>query len=597
MEKGRKVAAEDASGVIDDAGAARTNKRDLLNGSHILSTRKVPTLEATGPLALFRAADAIKLLSNRFASRKIPLTDGLDKRPRFSELQLSRLQDLRESLEGLSVTVLALLDESAFNTHRAKSSRPKLVDAVAGKNSPITAFSTFSVTPTRVTSNNILVSDVQADTNAALGLTGNFFINGFKIEVEASDTVFDIRDKINFGEDVNKNGVLDLAEDVNGNGLIDILSVPNSESGAGVFITEDVNGNGVLDPSEDANLNDRLDGGTLENRVVANVEHDRLVLRSLAGGSTRIDLIDDDGILLSLGFFETDSKGNPVLKELQFNSLNPPVNLIVEPSQAEIDVEGETFTEDTDIFTDAIEDTEVVIKRASEKTPNISISIDSANTVELIKTFAEQFNNSIRAINEVLSKSLAFDKDPGIQNLRKELAGESLEKTRKANKRNRDLEKVLGRARNPLEVGIDISNAGKNIVQGTAVTAAVRAIRDGMTFPLQSGERKLLSRLTSIGIRTLEDDTLKIDETKLKRALTVNSDEINDLFTDPETGLLPILGSQLSNILKEGSGDIDLKRDEISLRSEIPNILAQQFRSFQENSTFESRVKNLIAVV
>ena len=84
-------------------------------------------------------------------------------------------------------------------------------------------------------------------------MSGSDLVNGFKIAVLSSDSIIDIKDKIYFGEDVNKIGILDLGEDINENGVADILGVPNSESGVGVFITEDINGNGVLDGTEDAN--------------------------------------------------------------------------------------------------------------------------------------------------------------------------------------------------------------------------------------------------------------------------------------------------------------------------------------------------------
>lgn len=589
LEKPRKVAAE---GVPE---TPRPTPGDLLSRSHLIVTKKVPSLESTGPLSLFRAADAVRLLSQREAERKIPAVDDLDQKPRFGELRLSRLQDLRDSLEGLSGTVAFLRDEESFNTHSAESTKPSLVDVAAGRNSPVTAFSTFTVEPKRVASQSTLTSDFQSEPIGALGVTGSFFINGFEIKVEASDSIFSLRDKINFGEDTNKNRTLDLAEDMNGNGIADVTFVDHHESGAGVFITEDLNGNGILDSSEDANLNGRLDGGTLENKVVARVKGNRLELTGTAGGSTRIDLRDADNILLSLGFFERNSKGMPIQKEIQFNSANPPVNLNVEPSKSEIAVEGETLTGNTNIFSGAIEDTALEIRRASEKTAEISISIDSAKTVGLIKTFAVQFNKSIGIINDVLSQSLTFDKDPGIQDLRKDLIGDSAEQIGALARRNQVIDGIRGTAKNLQEVGIQTVTAKSTIQEPTI--PSLQSIRKGLISPFQGGEAKLLNRLSRIGIRTLEDATLKIDENKLTQALKDNFNEIDRLFNDPQKGLLPVLGNQLSRILQKGLGDLDLKRDEISLRSQIPNELAERYKRFQENSALGGTVQNLITVV
>ena len=66
-----------ARDTINRAGSPRETKRDILFESVFINKRKVPTLEATGPLATFRVADVIALLSRQSASRKIPIVDDL----------------------------------------------------------------------------------------------------------------------------------------------------------------------------------------------------------------------------------------------------------------------------------------------------------------------------------------------------------------------------------------------------------------------------------------------------------------------------------------------------------------------------------------
>ena len=575
----------------------RTNPREILNESVRQVVKEMPTLEATGPLSLFRVADVIRFFSNRVNARQIPITDNLDQKPQFTDLKFSRLEDIKRSLKNLSETNTELLQEGVFNTRNAKSSRSALVAALAGEDSPVTLFSTFSVVPTRLAHENILVSDKLITPFPALGFSGSFFVNGFKIAVVSTDSIIDIKDKINFGEDVNKNGILDLGEDINENGVADILSIPNSESGVGVFITEDINGNGVLDGTEDANNNERLDGGTLENRVIASIQSNRLVLTSLAGGSTKIDLRDDNSILLELGFFELNFKGNPVQKELQFKGSLPEVNLIENPSQAEIEFEGEVLNSDFDIFVGALGQTALILQEASDKTAEISISIDPTDVVELIKNFFNQFNSSIGLINEVLTESLAFDKDPAIQELRKDLVSKIEKETAAINKRNAAIDKVRGRAENEQEIGVFLNCTEKNIVQETAVTSALQTAKSGMAFVFGISERDLGNRLTSIGIRGLEDDTFAINEPKLKRAFTVNAKEIVGLFNDPETGILPNLQKEQNRILKEDLGDLDLKRDEIQVQTGIPNSMEEQFRRLKDNADLRTKVQNLIAVI
>ena len=135
------------------------------------------------------------------------------------------------------------------------------------------------------------------DPSAQLNLSGSFSVNGIEVPVASTDSLINIINKINFGEDFNQNGSLDLSEDVNGNGTLEILQLTNSEFGSGVFIKEDVNDNGEIEGSEDKNSNDRLDGGTPDHNVLALLRDNRLVLVSLTGGNNTIDLKDDDLVL------------------------------------------------------------------------------------------------------------------------------------------------------------------------------------------------------------------------------------------------------------------------------------------------------------
>ncbi|NIP99727.1 MAG: hypothetical protein GWM98_04250, partial [Nitrospinaceae bacterium] len=276
----------------------------------------------------FRVGEALRFFDRSSPSNGISLTASPDQRARFAGLQTSRLNRIEDSLRSLRGTVSRLLSQESLSTRTSESSRPDLVQARPGPDSPVT---TFSVRPDRKASGNVLVSDAQPASVSTLGLSGTFFVNGFPVEVEPTDSLFDLRDKINRGEDRNGNGVLDRDEDVNQNGQVDRFGRDGTEFGPGVFVIEDLNGNGILDPAEDTNDNRRLDGGTRDLQVVARVRDQRLELTSLGGGNQRIDLRDEDNVLLALGFFELNAKGLPILNERQFADRNPPVNLNREP--------------------------------------------------------------------------------------------------------------------------------------------------------------------------------------------------------------------------------------------------------------------------
>lgn len=581
-----------ARNTINRAGQNSTNQSQTLFDAVFINKRKVPQLQATGPLATFRTADAISFLTQRSQAQKIPAIDDLDKKESFVFARLRQLDDLSDSLKDLQQTVSDLLSEDALNPKSASSSRFREVLAAAGKNAPLDSIDVRTVQLARTAE---LASDI-FDPSEKLNLSGSFSVNGVEVTVVATDSLVNIRNKINFGEDVNQNGALDLSEDVNGNGTLEILQVGHSEFGSGIFIKEDVNGNGEIDPTEDSNSNDRLDGGTFDNNVLALVKDNRLVLVSLAGGSNTIDLKDDNHVLLELGFFEFDSRGEKALKEIQLNDIARPDNLVVQPQQAIAEVDGEFFSSDSNIISGGIEDTAFVLRQVSETSSKITIFIDAPTFLAQIKNLFNQFNDSISKVNDLLTVSNTFESDKDIQDIRNELTIEPQKRARGLQERNQIIDDFRGRPGNPQATGISVSSTEKQTQQEVAVTSIVKAIQRGLRFPSQNGDENLLKRLSSIGIRTLTDNTFALDETEFARGLEKNTQEVFDLFTNPETGILPLLSEQLENIVRDGRGDLDLKQNEVIIQSGTPNILAENFRKFTENSNLESTVQTLIAV-
>lgn len=582
-----------ARDTINRSGSPRETKRDILLDSIFINKRKVPNLEATGPLSTFRVADAIALLSRQSDSQKIPIVDDLEKKERFSLLKLRQLDELSTSLKSLGETVSTLLPDDALNLKKASSTRSERVFAVAGKNAPL---SSFRVTPVRLSQPAVLASDEQTTPLGALGLVGSFLINGVQITVESTDSLFELKNKINFGEDQNRNGILDKTEDVNNNGTLEIIQTAKSEFVPAIFIAEDLDGDGEIDPDEDVNDNNQLDGGTTESKVLALIQDNRLVLVGLAGGRTRIDLQDNDEVLLNLGFFELNSKGFPVQKEVQFDSENLGVNLNEEPKTAKIEINGKSVPSDNNVFLGVIEDTDLVIQKTSGQAAQINISIDSASFFTQIKTLFDQFNDSISKINDLLGISRTFERDSDIQDVRNDLTFTPQERARGLAQRNESIDKLRGRPGNPFATGIEVINTKKNNPQEVAVTSVVQAVKTGITRVFQNKDEALLRRLGSIGIRTLADNTFTLDEKELRRGLDSNTVEIFDLFTNSETGILPSLAEKLDIILRDELGELAFEGNEIEVQSRSPRALAENFRKFSENSQLDKTIQTLITV-
>jgi flagellar capping protein FliD len=573
--------------------APRSNKRDILFDSFQKSRAGSNSLQATGLLSRLRALDAVKILSQSSSSERLPIADNLGRTSRFSELKRDRLNDLKSSLQNLQTRVSRLQGEGALNFRKGKSSRDDVIRVDAGGRSPVTG---FSVRADRLAQAAVLVSDEQSTPLGSLGLSGNFFVNGTKVTVEASDSVFDIRNKINFGEDQNRNGVLDGPEDLNGNNVLETYSVTASEFGAGVYVNEDADGDGALDPTEDSNNNKRLDGGSAENKVVASVRDNRLVFTSLAGSDTRIDLRDTDSVLLALGFFEGDRKGNSVLKERQYDSGNPPVNLNKSPQRAQIEVEGKPVTSPTNTFQNVAEDTTLTVKRSSERQAEIGIFIDASEVVIKIQSLFGQFNAAVITLNDLLTQSRTFQSDREIQRIRNNLVESPQQKTRELSRKNGAIDALNGPRENPGLIGIDVQNTDKNRVQEPSLTAVARSLGSGTTPSIRSAARNLERRLTSIGIKTLTDDTFRVDREQLDRALNSNPEEVLDLLNNPETGILPLLDKQLKRILESGPGESGVTRQTSAPSVKVPNFITAKLRQFEDSSALKRTTQTLIAV-
>ncbi len=570
-----------------------SNRSEIVLNS--LTSGRAPSLSVSGPIAAFRVNDAIRLLNQNNKSTESPTVVALKRSPRFGGLQSNRLEGVRVSLNNLASSVDELLSDESLNTRKGKNSRRDLVELSVSR----TATPSISkLVPTRRAVENTLVSDKQSSPTA-LGRTGSFSVNGFKINVVASDSIFEIRDKINFGEDANKNGRLDGPEDLNENGAIDIIDVAPREYGAGRYVIEDSNGNGVLDPDEDTNGNDRLDGGSDENNVSAVIYNDRLVLTGTAGTDKKIDLLDPDGILLELGFFELNSKGSPILKERQFDltdlSVNPAGNLIKNPVFAQIELDDQTLESDSNKFSSAIEGVEITLKQSSDDTVILKVLLDVEQTSKQIESFVGFFNDAVAKINETLVGSRAFAGDINIQNIRNDLVEETQQNTKELDRRNEKISALNLSTENKKKIGLSIKNTEKPIQDEVAISSTLENIKRDLSFSARESD-VLLERLTSFGIQSLEDDNFKVDPVELKRALAINTDEVLDLFLNEKTGILPQLKTKLDEILKEGLGDLDIKETKINISTSAPNILAKEFQNFFENRVFESTVQNLITV-
>jgi len=339
--------------------------------------------------------------------------------------------------------------------------------------------------------------------------------------------------------------------------------------------------------------------------VKASVVNNRLILSSLAGGSRKIDLRDEDNILLQLGFFELNLKGLPIQKELQFDADQllvrfPSINLNVTPGPALVEVDRsfskpETIESDFNEFTNISEGATITALEVSASKSNIQVFFDATNAIDQIKTFIGQFNDSLRQINDVLSQSKEFSKDKDMQNMRNDLTVQPQEKIRIIEKRNEDIDIFRVTSENLQEIGFGVVNTKKKTVQELPTSIALEDIL-GESTPLLNTTKDVATRLNSAGIRTSNDNTFVVDEPRLKKALEVNAEETLKIFTDEEAGILPLLSKKLENLLRENLGDLDQKINQVVIQTKTPGLPLEKLHKFTEVSRLNQTVKNLIAV-
>ena len=583
------ITLNDFRAQINRFGADRPTPADLLFDSFVFVSNRVPQVyDLRGPLSAFRVNAAGRFVTELFQFSHFPLIDEVGA-SRITERQTDAIGQLTIRLQALLDKIEELRLGNAFNLLNAKSSDTNALTVSADSSAEEAS---FEVTINAVASRSVLASDVQA--TGALGLTGSFRINGVEITVVATDTLADIKDKINRGEDVNGNGVLDEAEDVNGNGIIETIQVSGSQYGPGIFIIEDQNGNGVLDPAEDVNGNERLDGGTQDHQVTATIQDNRLLLTSQTGENSAITLSDDDGVLFALGFFELDADGKLIQNEVQLNTSG--INLVVSGNDAEITIDDETFTSAGNVFTDIFAGITLEVRGGTGQTVRVTVETDAGPAVNQIQSLFLRLNDAMTALNDALAFAKTFAGDFELQSVREELTENSQTGIRANESRDAGREAVDPANNLPPSLGLNSLNIGKFSTTELGITQTVLAIRDGLGALFLNRGSELFKKLSSVGIKTESDDTIRVNVPALTLALESQPDAVLELFNDAETGILPRLQTQLESLLNEDLGRLDLKSARLEALSELDTGTAESFKRAFEKLLLETTTRNLIAI-
>ncbi len=567
---------------LSDTESERVELEKVTTSSYYFIERKVPKVELLdGPASAFHVHNNLEFL--RLNKTSFPNVESLVFKPSFIDKQIKSFLKINQKLLNLRESLLTLRNKESLNIKSVKSSNPGALTATTSTKSPV---ENFKIKIFQLATGNRLVSDAVADPFASLEVSGTIQINGFEIIINESDSLNDIKNKINFGEDTNKNGILDLGEDLNKNSKLEILKVPSTPFSKGVVIVEDVNGDNIIQGSEDLNNNELLDGGIGELELVAIISDNRLILNSISEINKNIQLQDDNDILLNLGFFELDRLNNPVLKEQQ---LDPETfeNLNKQPVSSFLTVDGISFVKKVNDISDILPETTLSLKDTSLRDISLSISADINSALKNIKTFINAYNEVINFLNKELTFDRVLEGNVAVQKIRNGLNDRAVDDVLNAGQKFNNLNKI----------GITSRNQSKNTFNEVAIKNLVtnfkKEVSNILTLP-PKGSNSIFIGMDKIGIRTKEDDTLILEERKLKKVLKNNIEEVITIFTKASSGISKKLNDLIDIFTKPLSGTISMQVDNLSLfladssfASELINnkttLLKSQLQSLKGN--------------
>jgi flagellar capping protein FliD len=527
----------------------RNGISDIVANSFWFMKREVPgVILFDGAASAIKTRDTLKGLEN-VSPNNSPIVDKINFGSGFLNLKGMNFDDLSNNLVELSNSSSKLSKKESLNIHKGDSSNSDIVDISVGFGSPN---GEYMVNVHQLATGQQIVSDEFSDPYSSLSLSGSFTVNGYTISVASSDSLNDIKDKINYGEDANKNGGIDLSEDLNNNGRIDSFFIKGVKSDgiylSSISIFEDINSDGELDASEDINDNERLDGGSSKINVTASIERNRLILSSALYGDKEIQLTDTDGILLSLGFFELNGKGVAVQKEQQL--LSNGENLNKSHQKALVSVNGINYEKNTNSITDIISDAIINLKNSSGSGITVTISSDITGALDNIKGFVDSFNKTLRFINEQISSDKMLNKDEKVQNIRNNIVHDVND------------EIISNDGTNHIsQIGIEKNISERRNINQLSLTNLLNNLKEQVA---PKGGNSIYSNLDEIGITSIENDTLNINEERLKESLKNNNTDVYKILAGTADSITSRLGKQMESALNPKTGTIRFRKDVIN---------------------------------
>ncbi|VAX22675.1 hypothetical protein MNBD_NITROSPINAE02-1889 [hydrothermal vent metagenome] len=497
------------------------------------------------------------------------------------------LVNLRKSLGNLSARILDMQSLEAFNPNTGSSRNPNVVTA-----SPATMaqVAQYDITIEKLAVSHQIASDKQSDPYAALNYSGAIIINGYSITISATDSIADIRDAINIGEDKNGDGILQTeSEDSNGNGILDTFYQPGRWISNGTYLpsfsySEDRDKDGILDTSEDANGNGVIDGGSKLIGVKATIEDDRLIIKSTDGANERIRIEDPDNIMFNLGFLKEDNDTRKTLKSQVDNSI-----YFRDPVKARFTVDGTEYTSYSNRIENVISNVDLELLSVSSEKITVTVSRDPSSAVNTVSMFASAYNDVIRQINNETIKEGSLMNNQEVQHFADSLVRESQKEVAGMDEPPRSLR----------DLGVELVLSGLPGV-GEGVQDSVSGINPEPkaydTYNDPAGG--ILARLGNMGLLSQDDFTLTIDKDKLSKQLKDNPHAVFEVFNSIDSGVGVRILNKIADAIGAPYGIIDAEISLLGYFGKNPGVvskLMEEMLSVTENDVNRSTLGRVVA--
>lgn len=498
-----------ASILASTNGSSQNGRMRAFTSRFRFIERNAPNVELTSPSPLnaLNAQNTSADISRLRARQLVMEKTALGKRV------LSAQKSKWNRLSGLLVNLRIRSSElrQPLNIRSASSDEPGVANAEAN---PSAVPGEYEVSVTRIAKSHELGSSIYDEPGRALGLTGSFRINGWNVDVEAGDSLFTLRDKINYGEDENRNGTLDRAEDINQNGKLDILTAPGVYTQEGYlspfYYNEDINGNSALDETEDANGNLQPDGGSSQTGVKSVVVGGQLVLISDEPADIELRFRDPDRILERLGFIFRSSADGQVATS-RFNRQT------VEPEKASFSVDGKDFSTTQNSVNDALEGVRLTLKKSG----NVKITLQNDLNLGVIPVvnFAMSYNRALRFLNEIMQSDATLGKNPRMQSIYGDTA-KSFYSAPPA---------PFGKFRTVADIGITANESEPTAIKQVVFQQLPKLQTDSLSLP-GPGKYSFINRAERMGVNSSENSTIRLKEKRVTNSLEEDFPAMGDLL-------------------------------------------------------------------